>query len=158
MKPGYQLSIQRLGHWQLTWDGVDNEDTSWRLVSSRPSHTIPQWKVFISIRPDLWIKKTITLNERLNELIIRFHATPLALFQLQTYTISSQKTTDTFPALFLLLASWWWASKKRCHLSPERLGAMLTSKRTLTRSSAKSQNEGVSVFKQNQILSWEFVG
>lgn len=66
MKSGYQLTIQRLGHWQLTWDGVDNEDTSWRLVSSWPSYAIPQWKVFISIGPDLRVKKTITLSRRLN--------------------------------------------------------------------------------------------
>lgn len=70
MKPGYLLPIQRLGHWQLTCDGVDNEDTSGRLVSSWPSYAVPQWKVFISVGPDLRVKKTITLNERLNEFII----------------------------------------------------------------------------------------
>lgn len=71
MKPGDQFTIQRLGHRQLARDGVDNEDSSGRLVSSWPSYTVPQREVFISIGPDLRIQTTIILNRRENEPIQR---------------------------------------------------------------------------------------
>lgn len=80
------------------------------------------------------------------------HITLHALFQLQTYTISPQKITETLlvPVLPLLLGD---RLQKRCHLSPERLEATLTSKRKLTRSSAKIPNLQVRVFKQsNSVL------
>lgn len=113
MKPGYQLAVQRLGHGQLTWDGVDNEDTSWRLVSSWPSYAVPQRKVFISIGPDLRIKKTITLNTGLNELIINNRACHTSwAFSSYKYTMSFQKTLEDLPVLLLVLGSWWWASKR----------------------------------------------
>lgn len=141
MKSGYLLTIQRLGHWQLTWDGVDNEDTSWRLVSSWPSHTVPQWEVFISIGPDLRVKKTITLSERLNELIIwdtaRHTSCPFSATDLHHLLPENHwKAPRPVPCPCFLVIGF----RKRCSLSPQRLGARLTSERTCTGSSAESQN------------------
>lgn len=148
MKPGYELAIQRLGHWQLTWDGVDNEDTSWRLVGSRPSYAVPQREVFISIGPDLRVKKTITLNKGLNKLIIRDRAchTSQSLPVTNVYHLFPENPwSSACPAPFP--CCWVMGFKTRCHLSPEGLGAMLTSKRTHTRSSAKVK------IKEHQFLN-----
>lgn len=121
MKPGYQLAIQRLGYRQLTWDGVDNEDTSWRLVSSWPSYAVPQRKVFISIGSDLRVKKTVTLNKGLNKLIIRDRACytswpPPNIHHF--FPENSWSSPSPIPCSCFLVMGF----KKRCHSSLEGWG------------------------------------
>lgn len=92
VKPGYQLSIQRLCDWQLSWDGVDNEDARWRLVSSWPSDAVSQGKVFISIRPDLRMKKKLYKQKTWAEL---FGDTP----HFQTLLHPSPNMKDVFQSI-----------------------------------------------------------
>lgn len=118
MKPGDQFTIQRLGHRQLARDGIDNEDSSGRLVSSWPSYTVPQREVFISIGPDLRIQMTIILNRRENEPFQRHSRCHARYRPAPSHPGKPWDPLSPVPHPHFLVTGF----KKRCHLSTTKTG------------------------------------